>query len=576
MDTCVWEVNFNHRDDALNALMTLRTVPHLTVTWAHQNSSQEQGRSDQHTPIIPPVEEKNKEPPGATLPRAQSDAALSMHTSKRDDKGTDLAVAKSDAPTRRTSLSEDGFPPLVGKPVSWADDETLPPSDSSRTLKTTSEYGSVPPTPGFTSGSISPTTPLTFSSTPTTPHSAQFPGGFTGGSGSPQYDCTSLFVGGLPPSWEEDNVRNVFGRFSGLEEVQLIRPAMKKGSSFAFVKFDNTESPRKAIEAENDCVHDGRRIRVQIRDLNPPGRFAWRRGIQRHLAGGENHDSFAMSDLEYTLHADPGGGSVNPSYPYPTIHQEKAGPLEPSASVTTTPQPSTPGQQTSFVPYPYHAYYPATHWTYPHYPYPMHYYHGYPTYGHMQPYPPPATAVYNPYAVVQPPTPTDPPATSSQPPGPNTPIKPVYNATEHSSYYSDFQSDGPEARSVTTPPSGHPPAMTQATPPPPTSYPPPVASHPYPPYNPMQWTPAGPTTPHIHTPGGVYTHFPAQAQMTPGRHTPTFPMGNSAPHNHQQRDSHRGRRNQRHQQRNANGTDEWSPAHASMGERGSLSSECIG
>ena len=174
---------------------------------------------------MPPVEERNGDPPCITLPRAQSDAALSGHSSQCDDKGTDSVAVNSDIPTRRTSLSEDGFPPLVGKPVSWADDETFPPSDSSRTLKTTSEYGSVPPTPGFTSGSISPTTPLTFSSTPTTPHSAQFPGGFTGGSGPFQYDHASLFVGGLPPSWEEDNVRNVFGRFPGLEEVQLIRPS---------------------------------------------------------------------------------------------------------------------------------------------------------------------------------------------------------------------------------------------------------------------------------------------------------------------------------------------------------------
>ena len=174
---------------------------------------------------MPPVEGRNSHSPVATLPRAQSDAALSRHSSSRNDRGTDSAIVNSDAPTRRNSLSEDGFPPLVGKPVSWADDETLPPSDSSRTLKTVSEYGSVPPTPGFTSGSISPTTPLTFSSTPTTPHSAQFSGGFGGGNGPLQYDYTSLFVGGLPPSWEEEDVRNVFGRFPGLEEVQLIRPS---------------------------------------------------------------------------------------------------------------------------------------------------------------------------------------------------------------------------------------------------------------------------------------------------------------------------------------------------------------
>ena len=209
----------------LKSHQTLKRVPHLMVTWAHQNSPKGQGRFDQRTPVVPPVEEKHRHSPVTTLPRAQSDAALSKHSSGRDDKSADSEMVNSDAPTRRNSLSEDGFPPLLGKPVSWADDETLPPSDSSRTLKTTSEYGSVPPTPGFTSGSISPTTPLTFSSTPTTPHSAQFPGGFNEGGGPLQYDYTSLFVGGLPPSWEEEDVRNVIGRFPGLEEVQLIRPS---------------------------------------------------------------------------------------------------------------------------------------------------------------------------------------------------------------------------------------------------------------------------------------------------------------------------------------------------------------
>ena len=195
---------------------------------------------------MPAVEEKDRDPPGTILPRAQSDVALSRRSSKHDDKGTGSAIVNSDVPTRRTSLSEDGFPPLVGKPVSWADDETLPPSDSSRTLKTTSEYGSVPPTPGFTSGSISPTTPLTFSSTPTTPHSAQFSGGFAGGSGSLQYDYASLFVGGLPPSWEEENVRNIFCRFSGLEEIQLIRPSALPSPWYdkelsALIRFDSHE-----------------------------------------------------------------------------------------------------------------------------------------------------------------------------------------------------------------------------------------------------------------------------------------------------------------------------------------------
>ncbi|KAG6879860.1 hypothetical protein C0992_010529 [Termitomyces sp. T32_za158] len=36
MDTACWEIKWEHRDDCVSALMTLRRVPHLTVTWAHQ------------------------------------------------------------------------------------------------------------------------------------------------------------------------------------------------------------------------------------------------------------------------------------------------------------------------------------------------------------------------------------------------------------------------------------------------------------------------------------------------------------------------------------------------------------
>ncbi|KAJ8597592.1 hypothetical protein M405DRAFT_389081 [Rhizopogon salebrosus TDB-379] len=35
MDTGCWEIKWRHRDDCVSALITLRRVPHLTVTWAH-------------------------------------------------------------------------------------------------------------------------------------------------------------------------------------------------------------------------------------------------------------------------------------------------------------------------------------------------------------------------------------------------------------------------------------------------------------------------------------------------------------------------------------------------------------
>ena len=62
MDNTCWEIKWDHRDDCVSALMvknllldksrrtnfnfqTLRRVPHLTVTWAHQSASSDDQRS---------------------------------------------------------------------------------------------------------------------------------------------------------------------------------------------------------------------------------------------------------------------------------------------------------------------------------------------------------------------------------------------------------------------------------------------------------------------------------------------------------------------------------------------------
>ncbi|TCD68103.1 hypothetical protein EIP91_011556 [Steccherinum ochraceum] len=36
MATEIWEIKWKHREDCVSALMTLRRIPHITVTWAHQ------------------------------------------------------------------------------------------------------------------------------------------------------------------------------------------------------------------------------------------------------------------------------------------------------------------------------------------------------------------------------------------------------------------------------------------------------------------------------------------------------------------------------------------------------------
>ncbi|KAI0319752.1 hypothetical protein OF83DRAFT_1082036 [Amylostereum chailletii] len=43
MDDGCWEAKWEHRDDCMSALMTLRTVPHLSVSWAHNAGSRSGG-----------------------------------------------------------------------------------------------------------------------------------------------------------------------------------------------------------------------------------------------------------------------------------------------------------------------------------------------------------------------------------------------------------------------------------------------------------------------------------------------------------------------------------------------------
>ncbi|KAJ7246307.1 hypothetical protein B0H12DRAFT_1235586 [Mycena haematopus] len=127
---------------------------------------------------------------------------------------------------------------------------------------------------------MSPITPKTAGSQfPSTPPTSTNGDSFQDKNGyfdeAKDIDPTTLFVGGLEMTWDEERVSAFFGRFGGLESVQVVRP-LNGRSAFAFVKFNNTESPARAVFEEHNRVHDGRAIRVQLRDCNPPRSGNWR------------------------------------------------------------------------------------------------------------------------------------------------------------------------------------------------------------------------------------------------------------------------------------------------------------
>jgi hypothetical protein len=122
------------------------------------------------------------------------------------------------------SFSDDDFPPLMGKKGSWADDAITVADDSALTVRTDSDYADyIPPTPDFSTSSITPITPNTSFGFPRTPGSSNLEM-TSDGSDGPQLDPTSLFVGGLPFYWQDKDVTDIFQPFAGLQSVHVVRP----------------------------------------------------------------------------------------------------------------------------------------------------------------------------------------------------------------------------------------------------------------------------------------------------------------------------------------------------------------
>ncbi|KAF7339286.1 RNA binding protein [Mycena sanguinolenta] len=351
MDAGCWEVKWNHRDDAVSALMTLRRVPHLTVTWAHHPSpfGFEQQSWHHHGRFAPnrnnnattyPFHVQNPLPtqPGndslASAPsviQSPSSTALGLTLhgdtsgSTNTDDWTRITVPSlpaqrydsaasfrspgfRDQPPKdpRMEWTDVDFPPLGDSKgdrkgeqvwptfrVSENESRDRPPSslsvvigdvdgvanhhDANAALYHDEEQElDIPSTPGL---GMSPITPKTagsqFPSTPTSTNGDSFQDKSGYFDEAKDIDPTTLFVGGLEMTWDEERVSAFFGRFGGLESVQVVRP-MNGRSAFAFVKFNNTESPARAIFEEHNRVHDGRAIRVQLRDCNPPRSGNWR------------------------------------------------------------------------------------------------------------------------------------------------------------------------------------------------------------------------------------------------------------------------------------------------------------
>ncbi|KAM8839802.1 cold inducible RNA binding protein a [Synchiropus picturatus] len=76
-------------------------------------------------------------------------------------------------------------------------------------------------------------------------------------------DEGKLFIGGLSFETNEDSLTAAFSKYGTIERVDVIRDKETgRSRGFGFVKYDNVEDAKDALEAMNGKTLDGRAIRV--------------------------------------------------------------------------------------------------------------------------------------------------------------------------------------------------------------------------------------------------------------------------------------------------------------------------
>ncbi|KAG7098997.1 hypothetical protein E1B28_000883 [Marasmius oreades] len=339
MDNHVFEVKWEHRDDCVNALMTLRKVPHFKISWAHASAPSHFDRTGR------PVHSMLQSTKYTDCPLTQqSRHGNSCESLEPPDWKSDIQEADqvnvstwagSDFPLR--DAEEDSVVMFSSETLENVQnfDPVTAGTEMCNELEVTSAAVVSCPSPLSEEVELDlPAATALTTSTPKSPASAFLltPTSTDGRSirevDNDDYnfrlhnprtsmekvvDTSTLFVGGLdmhgPGAWDEAKLQNYFQRFGGLQNVKIVRPASGK-AAFAFVKFNNTESAARAIQQEHNRVYQGRAMRVQFRECNPSrATFMKGRGRGRFLQVA-NHPPRQELQPQHTF-ADRSGDSLS-------------------------------------------------------------------------------------------------------------------------------------------------------------------------------------------------------------------------------------------------------------------------
>lgn len=100
-----------------------------------------------------------------------------------------------------------------------------------------------------------------------------------------QVNPKKLFIGNLPWSTTEDDLRQVFAEFGEIVEIRLITDKMSgRSKGIAFVEFATEEEAQAAIAGTQNLELDGRTVNVSV--ARPP-----RPREDRGFGGGDRRSS---------------------------------------------------------------------------------------------------------------------------------------------------------------------------------------------------------------------------------------------------------------------------------------------
>ncbi|XP_026230527.1 cold inducible RNA binding protein a isoform X2 [Anabas testudineus] len=124
-------------------------------------------------------------------------------------------------------------------------------------------------------------------------------------------DEGKLFIGGLSFETNEESLEKAFSKYGTIEKVDVIRDKETgRSRGFGFVKYDNAEDAKDALEAMNGKTLDGRAIRVD--EAGKGGRT--RGGFGSCPRGGRFSGSRGRGGRGYSRDFGGGGYSSDRSY----------------------------------------------------------------------------------------------------------------------------------------------------------------------------------------------------------------------------------------------------------------------